>query len=168
MIQRSPPPPSIIRMGCVLTRIPSFRAGEDWPRRFTPMGPRLRLNSFIPASMPLPSFRVCSRSPLPPSRPFREIPRELTVKEIKGIVRQFGEASRRAQEAECDAVQIHCAHMHHLLGGFLSPLHNKRTDAYGGSLEGRLRLPLEGIRHIRSIVGPGFPILVRISGDEFH
>jgi len=106
-------------------------------------------------------------SPIP-SRRFREIPRELTVEEIKGIVRQFGEASRRAQEAECDAVQIHCAHMHHLLGGFLSPLHNKRTDAYGGSLEGRLRLPLEVIRHIRSKVGPGFPILVRISGDEFQ
>jgi 2,4-dienoyl-CoA reductase-like NADH-dependent reductase (Old Yellow Enzyme family)/thioredoxin reductase len=101
------------------------------------------------------------------SRRFREIPRELTVEEIKEIVRQFGEASRRAQEAECDAVQIHCAHMHHLLGGFLSPLYNKRTDAYGGSLEGRLRLPLEVIRHIRSKVGPGFPILVRISGDEF-
>jgi len=102
-----------------------------------------------------------------PSRRFREIPRELTVEEIKEIVRQFGEASRRAQEAECDAVQIHCAHMHHLLGGFLSPLYNKRTDTYGGSLEGRLRLPLEVIQHIRSKVGPGFPILVRISGDEF-
>ena len=101
------------------------------------------------------------------SRRFREIPRELTVEEIKEIVRQFGEASRRAQEAECDAVQIHCAHMHHLLGGFLSPLYNKRTDTYGGSLEGRLRLPLEVIQHIRSKVGPGFPILVRISGDEF-
>jgi len=105
-------------------------------------------------------------SPIP-SRRFREIPRELTAEEIREIVRQFGEASRRAQEAECDAVQIHCAHMHHLLGGFLSPLYNKRTDAYGGSLEGRLRLPLEVIQHIRSKVGPGFPILVRISGDEF-
>jgi len=105
-------------------------------------------------------------SPIP-SRRFREIPRELTVQEIKEIVRQFGEASRRAQEAGCDAVQIHCAHMHHLLGGFLSPLYNKRTDTYGGSLEGRLRLPLEVIQHIRSKVGPGFPILVRISGDEF-
>ena len=105
-------------------------------------------------------------SPIP-SRRFREIPRELTAEEIREIVRQFGEASRRAQEAECDAVQIHCAHMHHLLGGFLSPLYNKRTDTYGGSLEGRLRLPLEVIQHIRSKVGPGFPILVRISGDEF-
>lgn len=106
-------------------------------------------------------------SPIP-SRRFREIPRELTVDEIEKIIEQFGEAARRAQEAGCDAVQIHCAHVHHLLGSFLSPLYNKRTDAYGGSLEGRLRLPLEVIRRIRSKVGPGFPILIRISGDELQ
>ncbi|MFH1757551.1 MAG: FAD-dependent oxidoreductase [Pseudomonadota bacterium] len=106
-------------------------------------------------------------SPIP-SRRFREIPRELTGDEIEKIIEQFGEAARRAQEAGCDAVQIHCAHVHHLLGSFLSPLYNKRTDAYGGSLEGRLRLPLEVIRRIRSKVGPGFPILIRISGDELQ
>jgi len=106
-------------------------------------------------------------SPIP-SRRYREIPRELTVEEIERIIEQFGEAARRVQEAGCDAVQIHCAHMHHLLGSFLSPLYNKRTDAYGGSLEGRLRLPLEVIQRIRSKVGPGFPILIRISGDEFQ
>lgn len=106
-------------------------------------------------------------SPIP-SRRFREIPRELAVDEIEKIIEQFGEAARRAQEAGCDAVQIHCAHVHHLLGSFLSPLYNKRTDAYGGSLEGRLRLPLEVIRRIRSKVGPGFPILIRISGDELQ
>ena len=105
-------------------------------------------------------------SPIP-SRRYREIPRELTGEEIEKIIEQFAEAARRAQEGGCDAVQIHCAHMHHLLGSFLSPLYNKRTDAYGGSLQGRLRLPLEVIRRIRSKVGPGFPILIRISGEEF-
>ena len=105
-------------------------------------------------------------SPIP-SRRYREVPRELTGEEIEEIIEQFAEAARRAQEAGCDAVQIHCAHMHHLLGSFLSPLYNKRTDAYGGSLEGRVRLPLEVIRRIRSKVGAGFPILIRISGDEF-
>jgi 2,4-dienoyl-CoA reductase-like NADH-dependent reductase (Old Yellow Enzyme family)/thioredoxin reductase len=105
-------------------------------------------------------------SPIP-SRRYREVPRELTGEEIEKIIEQFAEAAGRAQEAGCDAVQLHCAHMHHLLGSFLSPLYNKRTDAYGGSLEGRLRLPLEVIRRIRSRVGAGFPILIRISGDEF-
>ena len=103
-----------------------------------------------------------------PSYRLRQIPRELRVEEIEEIIEQFGEAARRAQEAGCDALQIHCAHMHHLLGSFLTPLYNKRTDAYGGSLAGRLRLPLEVVRRIRSKVGPGFPILIRISGDEFQ
>jgi 2,4-dienoyl-CoA reductase-like NADH-dependent reductase (Old Yellow Enzyme family)/thioredoxin reductase len=105
-------------------------------------------------------------SPIP-SRRYREIPRELTREEIEKIIEQFAEAARRAQEGGCDAIQIHCAHMHHLLGSFLSPLYNKRTDLYGGSLAGRLRLPLEVIRRIRSKLGPSFPILVRISGEEF-
>ena len=102
------------------------------------------------------------------SRRFREIPRELSVAEIEKIIEQFADAARRAQEAGCDAVQIHCAHSHHLLGSFLSPLHNKRTDEYGGDIHGRLRLPLDVIRRIRATVGSGFPILVRISGAEFE
>jgi 2,4-dienoyl-CoA reductase-like NADH-dependent reductase (Old Yellow Enzyme family)/thioredoxin reductase len=97
----------------------------------------------------------------------REIPRELTTEEILGIIEQFGETARRAKEGGCDGVQIHCAHMHHLLGSFLTPYYNKRTDEYGGPLEGRLRLPLEVIQRVRSKVGPGFAILVRISGEEY-
>ena len=106
-----------------------------------------------------------SASPIP-SRVLKEIPRELTMNEIQEIIQQFGEAARRAKEGGCDGVQIHCAHMHHLLGGFLTPYHNKRTDQYGGTLEGRLRLPLEVLRQVRSKVGPDFAILIRISGDE--
>ncbi len=102
------------------------------------------------------------------SRRFREIPRELRVEEIEKIIEEFADAARRAQEAGCDAVQLHCAHCHHLLGSFLSPLHNKRTDEFGGDIHGRLKLPLEVIRRIRAKVGPGFPILLRISGDEFE
>ena len=102
------------------------------------------------------------------SRRFRELPRELGVEEIEIIIEKFVAAARRAQEAGCDAVQLHCAHSHHLLGSFLSPLHNKRTDEYGGDIHGRLKLPLEVILRIRAEVGPGFPILVRISGAEFE
>jgi 2,4-dienoyl-CoA reductase-like NADH-dependent reductase (Old Yellow Enzyme family)/thioredoxin reductase len=105
-------------------------------------------------------------SPIP-SLHSREIPRELAAREILGIIEQFGETARRAKEGGCDGVQIHCAHMHHLLGSFLTPYYNKRTDEYGGTLEGRLRLPLEVIRRVRSKVGPGFAILVRISGEEY-
>jgi 2,4-dienoyl-CoA reductase-like NADH-dependent reductase (Old Yellow Enzyme family)/thioredoxin reductase len=106
-------------------------------------------------------------SPIP-SRFFREIPKELTADEIEQIIEQFAFAARRAQEAGCDGVMLHCAHNYHMLGSFMSALHNKRADSYGGSLEGRLRLPLEVIRRIRSKTGPGFPILIRISGAEFE
>ncbi len=104
-------------------------------------------------------------SPIP-SRIYREIPKELTIDAIQEIIKQFGEAARRAHEAGCDAVQLHCAHCHHLLASFLSPIHNKRADLYGGNIDGRLRLPLEVIRHVRSVVGPDFPIMIRISAAE--
>jgi 2,4-dienoyl-CoA reductase-like NADH-dependent reductase (Old Yellow Enzyme family)/thioredoxin reductase len=107
-----------------------------------------------------------SASPIP-NRITREIPRELTIHEIQDIIKDFGKAALRAKEGGCDGIQIHCAHMHHLLGSFLSPYYNKRSDEYGGSLENRVRLPLEVIRHIRSKVGPDFTILIRISGDEY-
>ena len=100
------------------------------------------------------------------SRRTRELPRELRIDEIEKITVQFGDAACRAREAGCDAVQIHCAHCHHLLASFLSPLYNKRTDAYGGDIHGRLRLVLEVVRHIRARVGSEFPILMRISGAE--
>ena len=53
------------------------------------------------------------------SRRYKELPRELAIEEIREIVEQFGDAARRAKEAGCDAVHLHCAHCHHLLGSFL-------------------------------------------------
>lgn len=64
-------------------------------------------------------------------------------------------------------MEIHAAHAHGLLGGFLSPLYNKRTDAYGGDINGRLKLTLEVIAEVRKICGKDFIIDVRISGDEY-
>ena len=97
---------------------------------------------------------------------FRDVPRELSIGEIEAIVDDFAEATRRAKEAGLDAIEIHAAHGYALVGSFLSPFFNKRTDRYGGSLEGRLRLLLEIIEAIRGRVGKDFPIIVRVSGDE--
>jgi 2,4-dienoyl-CoA reductase-like NADH-dependent reductase (Old Yellow Enzyme family)/NADPH-dependent 2,4-dienoyl-CoA reductase/sulfur reductase-like enzyme len=102
------------------------------------------------------------------SRVYREIPRELTPEEIAGIVKQFGDAAFRAKQAGCDGIQLHCAHTYHLLGSFLSPLYNKRTDGYGGSVEARLRITLEVVEAIHSKAGADFPILIRISGSEYE
>ncbi len=97
----------------------------------------------------------------------RQAPREVTVEELKVIIRQFGEAAKRVQIAGGDGVEIHAAHAHGLLGGFLSPLYNKRCDEYGGDIDGRLKLTLEVLAEVRRVCGEDFIIDVRISGDEY-
>lgn len=97
----------------------------------------------------------------------KEAPRSVTKEELKVIIKQFGEAALRVKTAGADGVEIHAAHAHGLLGGFLSPLYNKRTDEYGGDISCRLRLTLEVIEEVRKICGKDFIIDVRISGDEY-
>lgn len=97
----------------------------------------------------------------------KSAPRPVTIEELHTIVRQFGEAANRFQQAGGDGVEIQAAHAHGLLGGFLTPLYNKRTDEYGGDLNARLRLTLEVIREVRRQCGEDFIIDVRISGDEY-
>jgi NAD(H)-dependent 7beta-hydroxy-3-oxo-delta4-cholenoic acid oxidoreductase len=97
---------------------------------------------------------------------FRSMPRELTAGEIEAIVEDFGHAVHRAQKAGLDAVEIHAAHGYALVGSFMSPFFNKRTDAYGGSLERRAKILLDIIQSARDEVGPDFPLIVRIAGDE--
>ena len=100
------------------------------------------------------------------TRPYSELPRPLTVPEIKHYVTLFAEAARRAKLAGFDTVEIHCCHRHGLLGLFLSPLHKKRVDEYGGGVEGRARFAVEVIRAVREQVGPDFPIIVRMSASD--
>lgn len=97
----------------------------------------------------------------------KSAPREVTREELKVLVTQFGQAAYRFKLAGGDGVEIQAAHAHGLLGGFLTPLYNKRTDEYGGDIHGRLRLTLEVIQEIRKTCGDDFIIDVRISGDEY-
>jgi 2,4-dienoyl-CoA reductase-like NADH-dependent reductase (Old Yellow Enzyme family)/thioredoxin reductase len=94
-----------------------------------------------------------------------EVPRELTVEEIRGLVDAFGAAARRAKDAGCDFVQIHGAHGY-LVTQFLSPFTNKRDDEYGGGLQERMRFLKEIVASVRENTDERFPILVRLSGDE--
>ena len=96
----------------------------------------------------------------------REIPRELTAEEIADLVEKFGESAARAKKAGFDAVEVHGGHGY-LIAQFLSPAINRRSDGYGGSPERRLRFALEVLSRVREAVGRGFPILLRISADEF-
>lgn len=97
----------------------------------------------------------------------KSAPRAVTIEEIHELVKKFGQAAKRAQIAGCDGVEVHAAHAHGLLGGFLTPLYNKRYDEYGGDINGRLRIVLEVIEEIRNQCGDDFIIDVRISGDEY-
>lgn len=97
----------------------------------------------------------------------KEAPRPVTKEELKVIIQQFADAALRVQKAGGDGVEVHAAHAHGLLGGFLSPLYNKRTDEYGGNIDARLKLTLEVIEAIRNACGKDFIIDVRISGDEY-
>ena len=97
----------------------------------------------------------------------KEAPRPVTKEELKVIIEQFADAAQRVQKSGADGVEIHAAHAHGLLGGFLSPQYNKRTDEYGGNIDARLKLTLEVIEAIRKRCGEEFIIDVRISGDEY-
>ena len=118
---------------------------------------------------PRPGICVnASRVPVPTLMP--EVwgdPHELTIPEIEQIIDDFGEAARRMRAAGCDGVQFHMAHgAYALTASFVSPILNKRTDEYGGTIEGRMKFPLECIKAIKAKAGDDFPIIVRISGDE--
>jgi 2,4-dienoyl-CoA reductase-like NADH-dependent reductase (Old Yellow Enzyme family)/thioredoxin reductase len=95
-----------------------------------------------------------------------EMPRELTTEEVENLVKQFVFGAYVAKSAGMDGVEIHGAHGY-LVGQFLSPLSNLRTDKYGGSFEGRLRFLTEIVVGIKNTCGKQFPISVRIDGDEF-
>lgn len=95
-----------------------------------------------------------------------EMPRELTTEEVDGLVKKFVSGARIAQLAGMDGVELHGAHGY-LIGQFLSPLTNLRSDKYGGSFEHRMRFITEIILGIKKVCGPDFPISVRMDGDEF-
>jgi len=97
----------------------------------------------------------------------KQVCREMTLEEIEAVIEMYGEGVRRAREAGYDGIELHAAHNYMMLGSFLSPLRNFRTDEYaGGKFEGRAKLLLDVVARIRQKVGDDFPITVRISGFE--
>lgn len=113
---------------------------DDWDS-WAPQGPsELRMNGAVT-----------------PARP-------MTTDDIDGIIRSFADAARRALQAGYEVLEIHAAHGY-LLHQFLSPVTNRRDDAYGGELAGRSRLLLEAVDAIRAIWPSELPLLVRLSCD---
>ncbi|MYV51440.1 NADH:flavin oxidoreductase/NADH oxidase [Streptomyces sp. SID3212] len=94
------------------------------------------------------------------------VPAELTVEQIREIVGQFGAAARRAREAGFQVVEVHGAHGY-LVGQFLSPHSNRRTDSYGGSYENRTRFALEVVDAIRAEWPEDLPVFFRVSATDW-
>ncbi|MFH1087242.1 MAG: FAD-dependent oxidoreductase [Chloroflexota bacterium] len=101
--------------------------------------------------------------PLGPGSP---VPKELSRAEIADIILKFGQAAMRTRKAGFDAVEIHGAHGY-LIAEFLSPVTNKRTDEYGGDLNGRMKFALDVVGAVRRSAGSDFPIIFRLNADDF-
>ncbi|WP_100444072.1 NADH:flavin oxidoreductase/NADH oxidase [Glycomyces xiaoerkulensis] len=93
-------------------------------------------------------------------------PHEMSADEIRGAVDAFARAARRAVEAGYEVVEVHAAHGY-LVHEFLSPVSNRRDDAYGGAFEGRTRLLREIVDAVREAIGPDRPLLVRVSATDW-
>ncbi|MEV7279202.1 bifunctional salicylyl-CoA 5-hydroxylase/oxidoreductase [Streptomyces sp. NPDC093111] len=117
---------------------------------------------------PLPSgnWPLVAASPLPYRPGVNQRPQALDRAGLTAVREEFTAAARRAARAGFDLLELHCAHGY-LLSGFLSPLTNHRTDAYGGDLAGRLRYPLEVFDAVREVWPADRPMTVRISATDW-
>lgn len=145
--------------------IPSFRRLAD---RVHPYGTKIFAQLFHPGANADPKLNPClplvSASAATGKK--RGQAAESSREDIADIVQKFGQAARRIQESGFDGVEVHAAH-HYFLHSFLSPVTNHRQDEYGGSLENRTRILREIVEAIRAACGRDFPLMFRISIEEY-
>ncbi|MFJ4777383.1 bifunctional salicylyl-CoA 5-hydroxylase/oxidoreductase [Streptomyces sp. NPDC088762] len=117
---------------------------------------------------PLPhgNWPLVAASALPYRPGVSAVPRALAEADLPALRSEFAAAAVRAADCGFDLLELHCAHGY-LLSGFLSPLTNRRTDAYGGSLENRLRFPLEVFDAVRAVWPDDRPMTVRLSATDW-
>jgi anthraniloyl-CoA monooxygenase len=116
---------------------------------------------------PLPdgNWPLIAPSPIP-YQAHNQVPREMTRHDMDRVAADFVRAARMADEAGFDLLELHLAHGY-LLASFVSPLTNRRTDEYGGSLAKRMRFPLEIVSRVRAQWPPTKPLSVRISAVDW-
>ena len=171
-------------------RISPFDSGiwtDEHAQRFEPITRFIRRQNAIPAIQLAHAGRKASTDvpwqggrplgedahgwqPIAPSAiPFDDgdpVPREMSAGDIDAVADQFVSAARRSLAAGFQVAEVHMAHGY-LLHEFLSPLSNRRSDRYGGSLENRMRLPLEVVRAVRNAWPQELPLFVRISSTDW-
>ncbi|MET9320575.1 bifunctional salicylyl-CoA 5-hydroxylase/oxidoreductase [Streptomyces sp. NPDC003038] len=116
--------------------------------------------------LPVGNWPVVAASALPYRPGVSALPRALTPADLDAVRSDFAAAAVRAADCGFDLLELHCAHGY-LLSGFLSPLTNHRTDAYGGPLENRLRFPLEVFDAVRAVWPEDRPMTVRLSATDW-
>ncbi len=112
------------------------------------------------------NWPLVSPSAIPYRAGVNQVPCALTTAEMDEIRDQFVTSTRMAERSGFDLLELHCAHGY-LLSSFLSPITNQRTDSYGGTLENRMRFPLEVFRAMRAVWPEHKPITVRISATDW-
>ena len=117
------------------------------------------------APLPAGNWELLAPSPIAWS-PRNQVPREMTPADMERVLGEYVAAARMAERAGFDMLELHYAHGY-LLSAFITPLTNRRTDAYGGSLENRMRFPLEVYRAVRAAWPAEKPISVRISANDW-
>jgi anthraniloyl-CoA monooxygenase len=137
-----------------------LQLGHSGPKGSTQLG-------WQDADAPLPegNWPVIGPSPVAWS-PRNQVPREMTRADMDQVRDDFVRAATMAKRAGFDLIELHCAHGY-LLSAFISPLTNRRADGYGGSLENRMRFPLEIYHAVRAVWPAAFPISVRISANDW-
>jgi 2,4-dienoyl-CoA reductase (NADPH2) len=132
-------------------------------------GARAWIQLFHAGAYSHPSF-IDGQQPIAPSAVYsrysQTTPREMTLEDIQQVQEAFSRAAKRAQEAGFDGIEI-LASAGYLITQFLSPRTNKRSDAYGGSFENRVRFPKELITLVRNRVGSDYPLTIRMAGNDF-
>jgi anthraniloyl-CoA monooxygenase len=137
-----------------------MQLGHSGPKGSTQLGWQT-----MNAPLPDDNWQVIGPSPVAWS-PHNQVPREMTRADMDSVRDDFVRAAQMAARAGFDLLELHCAHGY-LLSAFITPLTNRRTDAYGGTLLNRMRFPLEIYHAVRAVWPPAKPISVRISASDW-
>jgi anthraniloyl-CoA monooxygenase len=137
-----------------------MQLGHSGPKGSTQLGWET-----MDAPLPDDNWQVIGPSPVAWSAG-NQVPREMTRGDMEAVRDDFVQAAKMAARAGFDLLELHCAHGY-LLSAFITPLTNRRTDAYGGTLLNRMRFPLEIYHAVRAVWPPAKPISVRISASDW-
>jgi anthraniloyl-CoA monooxygenase len=138
----------------------AIQLGHSGPKGSTQLGWET-----MDAPLPAGNWEIIAPSPVPWS-PANQVPREMSRADMDAVRDAFVRATEMAERAGFDMLELHYAHGY-LLSAFITPLSNQRRDAYGGSLENRMRFPLEVFRAVRGVWPAAKPISVRISAHDW-